>query len=481
MLRKLWRSDELIWIPSQCTKETNNAGMMTLATRLGLEEQTFAMLKKRSGCTKFGSWNKLLGTAVTTYDAKYHRITWVALGTHLPGPNGWEKSPNYFYDRAMSCITAECSNPNLNWLDKAFIPPTPVKLPKNICGRCTSASNQAGAVPATKNTSVDRLCIGLCSERVDYFGNINSNYCLSKWDYARGSWRSKDCSSVAVKGKMRCRSCISSRSNINRRNHPKLFDDPIMTSILPDLKSCDDHLRNLYESTSAEEFMNSPNVTKIAKLMKIVLPENSEKTTPLCNEKKFVVCNGNDDECLHFAVLSEKCLLHQCLPCKLKRSNEKKREKRKELELSSPEPDKRIKPGSRCNFRYLTPDDQTARLRKLNDGRKRNSARMKEMKLRLTLMNESFNKDDDPELLSCVKSALAEVDGKQQDFKKALLAAIMENEITSNGNNCSKGAITEEDYAEFVSQVMTEMKNFSLRISNKVSLCGLTQHFVETF
>ena len=58
---------------------------------------------------------------------------------------------------------------------------------------------------------------------------------------------------------------------------------------------------------------------------------------------------------------------------------------------------------------------------------------MKEMKLRLTLMNESFNKEDDPELLSCVKSALAEVDGKQQDFKKALLAAITENEIRSNG------------------------------------------------
>ena len=253
-----------------------------------------------------------------------------------------------------------------------------------------------------------------------------------------------------------------------------------MASILPDLKSCDDHLRHLYKSMPIEEFMNSPNVTMIAKLMKTVLPDNSEKTTLLCNETKFVVCNGNDEECLHYAVLSEKCVLHQCLPCKLKRSNEKKREKRKELELSSPEPDKRIKPGSTCNFRYLTPDDQKARLRKLNNDRKTNSVRMKEMKLRLTLMNESFNKEDNPELLSCIKSALAEVDGKQQDFKKALLAAIMENEIRSNGNNCGKGAITEEDYAEFVNQVMTGMKNFSLRISNKVSSCVLTQHFVET-
>ena len=129
----------------------------------------------------------------------------------------------------------------------------------------------------------------------------------------------------------------------------------------------------------------------------------------------------------------------------------------------------------------MTPDDQRTRIRKLNDDRKKNNARIKDMKLRLTLKNESFNKEDDPELLSCVKSALAEVDGKQQDFKKALLAAIMENEITSNGNNCSKGALTEEDYAEFITQVMTEMKNFSLRISNKVSSCGLMNQFVETF
>ena len=165
------------------------AGMLTLATRLGLEEQTFTLLKKQSGCTKFGSWNKLLGTAITTYEAQYYRIAWVALGTHVPGPNGWEKSPNYFYDRAMSRLTAECSNHNLKWFDKAYISPSPVKLPKNIYDRCTSASNEAEAVPATTNTLVDKmLCIGLCNERVDYFGNIDPNYCLSKWDYAGGSF-----------------------------------------------------------------------------------------------------------------------------------------------------------------------------------------------------------------------------------------------------------------------------------------------------
>ena len=84
---------------------------------------------------------------------------------------------------------------------------------------------------------------------------------------------------------------LSYRSNINQRNHPKLFDDPIVASILPDLKSCDGHIRNLYKSMPVEEFMNSRNVNKIAKLMKIDSPENSEKTTPLCNETKFVVCN----------------------------------------------------------------------------------------------------------------------------------------------------------------------------------------------
>ena len=47
MLQKLWRSDELIWLPSQYTKESNEAGIMTLDTRLGLDEKTFSMLAQK--------------------------------------------------------------------------------------------------------------------------------------------------------------------------------------------------------------------------------------------------------------------------------------------------------------------------------------------------------------------------------------------------------------------------------------------------
>ena len=70
-----------MWIPSQRTEYINDAGVMTLARRLGFDEQIFASLKKQSGCNQFKSWDKLLGTPITTYDGKYHNVTWVALGT----------------------------------------------------------------------------------------------------------------------------------------------------------------------------------------------------------------------------------------------------------------------------------------------------------------------------------------------------------------------------------------------------------------
>ena len=92
MLQKLWRSDELIWLPSQYTKESNEAGIMTLATRLGLDEETFSMLKKQSGCTKFGSWNKHFGVVITTYDAKYYGVNWITafetFGQRMPDDTG---------------------------------------------------------------------------------------------------------------------------------------------------------------------------------------------------------------------------------------------------------------------------------------------------------------------------------------------------------------------------------------------------------
>ena len=69
-----------MWIPSQRTEYINDAGVMTLARRLGFDEQTFASLKKQSGCKQFKSWGKLLGTPITTYDGKYYNVTWVALG-----------------------------------------------------------------------------------------------------------------------------------------------------------------------------------------------------------------------------------------------------------------------------------------------------------------------------------------------------------------------------------------------------------------
>ena len=474
MLQKLWRSDELIWLPSQYTKESNEAGIMTLATRLGLDEETFSMLKKQSGCTKFGSWNKHFGVVITTYDAKYYGVNWIALGAHSPGPNGWEKSPNYFYDRAISRLRVKYNINDIEWFDHAFIQPTPVNYPNNLHDRRKIPSNkcsiQVSPVPHEGNATTRQQlqCVGLRNARVDQYAVVNSSYCLGKWDYSRGSWRSKICSSVAVDGK-RCSNCLSSRNNINKRHHPILFDDPVMTSIFPDAQTCDDHLMNMYNSMPVEEFMSNPTVTRVAKLLKLVLPENASKTTVLSKDSNFVVCHGNDDSCLHYALVKEQCRISLCLNCKNKRSNETRREKRKELDLSSPDPDKRTKASSKCNLRYLSPEELTKRAKNLNDDRKKNTVRMKKLISKLTEKNESFNKEDDPELLSCVKSALAEVDGKQHEFKKALVAAILEHELATNGKKCSNMEITEKDYAEFIDQVMTEMKNFSLRLSNKVS------------
>ena len=271
---------------------------------------------------------------------------------------------------------------------------------------------------------------------------------------------------VSTDGKKRCKSCLTARNNINKRHHPRLFDDDIMMTIMPDIKSCDDQLRSLYNSLPPEEFSNDANVRKLAKLMKIFLPENVEKVTLLSDADRFVLCNGDHDECLQYAVLSGSCQLSLCSQCMIKCANEQKQVKRKDMELCRPDPDKKTKANSRCNFQFLSPDEVMKRVKNMNEDRKQTNSRIKAMKAKLSELKESFDKDD-AELLSCVQSALNEVNGNKEEFTKALLSAIMENEVASQGKK-GKEAISEKDYADFIDQVNTEMKNFSLRISNKV-------------
>lgn len=61
-----------------------------------------------------------------------------------------------------------------------------------------------------------------------------------------------------------------------------------MTSIFPNAQTCDDHLMNMYNSMPVEEFMSNPTVTRVAKLLKLVLPENASKTIVL---SKFTCAN----------------------------------------------------------------------------------------------------------------------------------------------------------------------------------------------
>uniref|UniRef100_A0A7S2K8C9 Uncharacterized protein n=1 Tax=Leptocylindrus danicus TaxID=163516 RepID=A0A7S2K8C9_9STRA len=187
-------------------------------------------------------------------------------------------------------------------------------------------------------------CPGLGSDRVNRYGAVNPAYCLDKWDYFRGQWRSKSCSLVASDGKRKCNACLMTRSNLNRRIHPALFvDDPVMQSIFPTISSCEESIRDMYSSLPAEQFENNANVTKVAKLMKLVIPAIDSKPTTLARNISFTLCNGSYEDCIHYAVMSNGRSLPLCVRCKIGRRNELKRQKRKELKLSSPGPDKRVK------------------------------------------------------------------------------------------------------------------------------------------
>ena len=217
-----------------------------------------------------------------------------------------------------------------------------------------------------------------------------------------------------------------------------------------------------------DQFVADPKVTKIAKIMKLIIPDSASKPVELADDAKFVICEGGGASCLHYAVLGNKCKLSMCQDCKLKRGNELKRAKRHKTTLASPESDKKTKASSRCNFRYLSEEDGAERINNLNVERKKISATVRRLAEVLADTNESFNKDDNPELLNCIKSALAEVDGKAEEFKRSLLGAIMENEVSKSVKNGSEEELSTNDYQGFVDQVMAEMKNFALQVNDKV-------------
>ena len=371
ILKSKWDVNELLWMPVQPAKETEEAAIMTLGQRLGFEsEEIFSFLKCRSGCSRYSSWNRHFGIDITIYDSKFHGVNWIALGIHTPGHSGWSRCPNHFSGGTGlgARFTSGINIPD--WFATAFIPPTPIKIPIS-CSSNQLNNSRAHQIPVDNSnpTSVNStkininsdnpeensssLCMGLCSARVDGYSSVDANYCVKNWDYFRCSWRSKKCSLLASKEGGRCQACASDKSNLNRRVHPNLFSDPVMESTFPSYSSCDKTLKDLYESMSLEQFVADPTVTKIAKMMKLVIPDSASKPVVLANDARFVICEGGDASCLHYAVLGNKCQLLMCQGCKSKRSNDIKRAKRRGTVLASPEPDKRTK----ASPKYIRPCD----------------------------------------------------------------------------------------------------------------------------
>ena len=273
----IWSTDNLYWIPVTHTEETRLTGIMSLGERLGFEDEAaFLELRKRSGCSQFRSWKKHLGPDVITYEGKTFGVRWIAFGVHIAGPNGWLCCPDH-YSRGKGLgktKTLEFLEPEQCRM--AYLPSRPITFPTKIADRLsnkhTSTEHYSNATsPDIKNNKVahdctsekptevaatklddsasqktDEKCPGLCSKRVDNYGAIDPSYCLDKWSYFHGRWRSKKCSLVMRENESKCASCSNANSNINRRSRPKLFSVPQMNEIFPKISSCDDCIRQLH-------------------------------------------------------------------------------------------------------------------------------------------------------------------------------------------------------------------------------------------
>ena len=57
ILKSKWDLNELLWMPVQPTKKTEEAATLTVGQRLVFEsEEIFSFLKCRSGCSRYSSW-----------------------------------------------------------------------------------------------------------------------------------------------------------------------------------------------------------------------------------------------------------------------------------------------------------------------------------------------------------------------------------------------------------------------------------------
>ena len=466
------------------------AGVLTLSQRLGFpSDHMFSILRKKSGCMKISSWKKILGVDVTVYDSKLHGVKWIAFGIHI---QPWVLCPDHFA-RGTGLGAQQTANfQEPDWLNTALLSPTQIEFQSQLEQIDTrenkmvhdldpptvdNATQKTCDAPVMDEKSFSaKCCKGLCSKRVDQFGAIDPAYCTERWDLFRGGWRSKKCALSVANGEAKCRSCASDYSNLNRRNHPLLFSDPIMQSIFPAASSCEDAVQSLYDSMGDDAFVHDPSVTRVAKMIKLVYNSGMFRPLKLADNVNFVLCGGNGRNCTHFALLKDKCKLHFCTSCRHDHDNTSQRKRRKDSELKSPEPDKKYKTGSRCNWRYMSPEDTSKRAAAQTRDRNKVSAKLNRMSKNLCKHSRKFDREDNEDIVKLLTHAFEDVKNNPEELKRSIMGALLESEIKRAGSNeqvCS-GNDTEilkvDECATFVNQVLEEMEKFSLHLCKKVSL-----------
>lgn len=156
----IWRPDNLYWIPVTHTKETRQAGIMSLGERLGFDDEAaFLELRKRSGCIQFRMWKKHLGTDVTTYEGKTFGVRWIAFGVHIAGPNGWSCCPDdYSRGKGLGKTnTFEFSEPEQ--CRTAYLPSRPITFPTKIADRLTKNHTYTEHIIAMPPVLISRTTI----------------------------------------------------------------------------------------------------------------------------------------------------------------------------------------------------------------------------------------------------------------------------------------------------------------------------------
>jgi len=304
--------------------------------------------------------------------------------------------------------------------------------------------------PNSSTCNDNGCCHGIQSRKISDFAKQAGGfeYVTKQGWYmdASGEWHARGCTNDDIDKSGRCKKCSNVYKNLNKRRHPKMFEDPALKMLSNEElgKKVSRRLKGIDESDISSD--------KVLKQLAKFLIANGCDRVDIGKSRMFMICHCCDG---HRVCKQKKNNGSLCSTCKTKESVKANREK-KRIENH----DQRTSPHSNTAFIHLTDKETTVRVKKMNVERKKKEATIKRLKKKLA--ERDVEQELNEEVLNHLKKALEYAQKNQEAMRKDIDSTLLEmlkEAAKQNGNSTEEELLTHEDTKQLVEFIAESMRN----------------------